>query len=481
MGYEFGTVSIAVLLALSMAATFASGQENVGKVYGHVYGADEGLITGATVTIVYEDNILQISIITDENNYYEFDDLSAGRYEIEFRAEGFETYWDTFSLSSGENREYDVKLEPWQPYPGEGEPDAVIKGYVRDVKTGGPTEGASVSISGGFRILEETDIFLPPERWGGYNSTTTDENGYYEMKCWSGESWVYAYAEGYREYSAQVTIAENEVKQHDIQLEPKPPRTAKISGYVRDRETGKPIAGRQGEEFWMEGAWINLSNQEEPDWSSAQTDENGYYELITYPGYCTIDIWANAYYPYRMTVDLEENESMTLDFSLKPRPSPDSILHGHIRDVASGKPIEGAWVYAWNEERFAWGEGRTDENGYYEIKLVHGYHSISAWAENYFSNSTVFEIVEGEKLELNLSLKLGGEPIVPYLMREALAPPDWSYGPMRGDEESGRQWYAVDQAANVTLTPQRSIGALVVILIVLVLAVPALAYGLRRR
>jgi len=103
---------------------------------------------------------------------------------------------------------------------GEREQDAVINGYVKDLNTGSPIEGASVSISGGFWVLEEPNIYLPPERWGGYNSTVTDENGYYEMQCWSGESWLYVYAEGYREYSAQVTIAENEVKQHDIQLEP---------------------------------------------------------------------------------------------------------------------------------------------------------------------------------------------------------------------------------------------------------------------
>jgi len=78
---------------------------------------------------------------------------------------------------------------------GEREPDAMINGYVKDSKTGNPIDGASVSISGGFWILEEPSIILPPEKWGGYNSTVTDENGYYEMQCWSGESWVYVCAE----------------------------------------------------------------------------------------------------------------------------------------------------------------------------------------------------------------------------------------------------------------------------------------------
>jgi len=355
---------------------------------------------------------------------------------------------------------------------GEREQDAVINGYVKDLNTGSPIEGASVSISGGFWVLEEPNIYLPPERWGGYNSTVTDENGYYEMQCWSGESWLYIYAEGYREYSAQVTIAENEVKQHDIQLEPRPPKTAKVSGYIRDQETGRPIAD----------AWINLGNQEEPDWSSAQTDEDGYYELTTYPGYCTIDVWVDAYYPYRTTVDLEENEGMTLDFSLKPRPGPDCILYGQIVDTSTGKPVEGAWVYAWNEETYAYGEGRTDEDGRYEIKLVHGYHSMSVWAENYFPYSAVFEIGQGDRLELNVVLKPGGEPSVIYPMREALAPEGWSsVADIMGGDESAKLWYTIDQTADVTPTPERSVGALVVISVVVALAIAAAAYGLRRR
>jgi len=196
-----------------------------------------------------------------------------------------------------------------------------------------------------------------------------------------------------------------------------------------------------------------------------------------------MDVWVDAYYPYRTTVDLEENESMTLDFSLKQRPSPDCILYGQIVDASTGKPVEGAWVYAWNEETYAYGEGRTDADGRYEIKLVHGYHSMSVWAENYFPYSTVFEIGQGERLELNMALEPGGEPSIIYPLRDAMAPEGWrSMSKMMSNDESARQWYAIDQMAEVAPAPERPIGALVVIsVVVAALAIAALAYELRGR
>jgi len=487
---EYKVVAIFTLAVLLTQFTFvisASGQETAGKLFGHVHSTEGKSIAEAIVTIVYEDNVSYISIKTDENGYFELDNLPAGRYGIEFRADGFESFADSFSLSSNENKEYVIELKSSQPS-SEKKPDAVIEGYVKDAKTGSPIEGTSVSISGGLRTLETPEIYpAPPEGWGGYNSTITDENGYYEMECWSGESWVYVYSTGYRDYSTQATIEENETKRLDVDLEPKPPKTAKIWGYVVDKETGEPIAGFVGntpdEESLRKEVWVYLNNQEESDWASVQTDENGYYGIMTYPGYCAIDVLSNDYYPYRTTIDAKENDSIILNVQLKPRPGPDCVLYGQVLDASTGKPVEEALVNAWSEETYAYGGGKTDQDGRYEIKLIHGYHSMYVWAENYFSYSTVFEINQGERHELNLVLKPGGEPLIVYPMREALAPKDWNPAPnMTGDNGSANLWHAIDQTTYVTQTPKRPIVALVIVSIAIsALAIAAFTYWLRRR
>ncbi|MDD5502860.1 MAG: carboxypeptidase regulatory-like domain-containing protein [Candidatus Thermoplasmatota archaeon] len=466
-------IAIAILLIMPLSMNAAAQNEMTGKVYGYVYGdaGDVWIMTypppegkeipleNATVSIrmsVLDVGLPSTDTKTDKEGYFEFNNLTPGDYEIVVTAEGYKGYYGTFSVAAGDNKSLDkIVLSKEYKAPEQMAPDAKIFGHARNSETGEAIKGVYISISGGYR----DGYYGGMPYYGGYNSTYTDADGYYEMGCWSGDNWIYAYPEGngYKEYNVQINLSSGD-NEYNIKLEPKPPKTAKVSGYVYDTKTGKPIwvknvysgpvyadggvssdtavssdgetssgsgssgsgitepsPGYNGGGTYSEyiGASVYLSNQEYSDWNSTTTNENGYFEMWTYPGYSSINIWADGYYSFDLTVDLAGAYEHT--FNLKPRPAPDCIIYGTVVNKTSGKPVAGAWVNAWNDETYAYGSIQTDENGSYELKLLHGWNHVSVWADGYFSYSATVDLGANKKTQHDIELKPGGYRYYPIL------------------------------------------------------------------
>lgn len=486
---KFGTIAgiaLAIMLILPLSMNATAQTEITGKVYGYVYAEsgdvviqiwpapEGGPIEGASVSIrplLGEISLPSSETTTDSSGYFEFNDILAGEYEIIVSFEGYEDHYEKFSLAGGDNCSFKIVLGQKYEAPEPVAPDAKIFGYAKNAQTGEVLKGVFVSVSGSTYSVSayatDSDYGEPKASepyYGGYystyNSTYTDGNGYYEMNCWSGENWIYAYAEGdgYKQYNAQITLNAGD-NEYDIELEPKPPKTVKVSGYVKDAETGEPIwvrrasdwvyaddvssdaavssdgeessgsgssgstgaepapayDGGEGSSEYI-GAYVYLSNQENPDWNSTTTDENGYFEMWTYPGYSSISIWADGYYSFDISVDLAGAYENT--FGIKPRPAPDCILSGTVINKTSGQPVAGAYVNAWNDETYAYGYAQTDENGNYELKLLHGWNHVSIWADGYYSYSATVDLAAGKKADHDVSMKPGNYRYYPIMYAE---------------------------------------------------------------
>jgi hypothetical protein len=108
-----------------------------------------------------------------------------------------------------------------------------------------------------------------------------------------------------------------------------------IVGVIRDKESGKPLAGVQ----------ISRSGTPEVPWASATTDNDGRYKLFGLPGGVhTLHIGPTENASYLATeVRVAANQPglapVTCDISLPRRPT----IHGRVIDGATGKPAM-AWV-----------------------------------------------------------------------------------------------------------------------------------------
>ncbi len=437
-------LALALLLVMPLAASVSAQDEQTGKVYGYVYGQSGGCVImiypppegtetpleGANVSIRMSTAGAELPSTdgkTDKEGYFEFDNLVAGDYDIIISAEGYEGKYDKFSVSADDNKSlgrFVLNRKYEQPAP-----DARIFGYVKDSKTSEGIKGVSISIYGGYT----------GERYGGSGYAVTDRDGHYEMDCWSGDNWISAYDNSgrYNQYSEQVNVSQGDFS-HDILMEPKPPKTAKVSGHVYDSVTGKPVwvkseypkpvhsdplvysaesgsePGYEGDEKIepspqeeYHGAYVYLSNQENQDWNYTENGKDGYFEMDTYPGYTSINVWADGYYSWETCVDLADS-GYSADIYLKPHPLPDCILSGTVVNLSSGKPIAGAYVSAWNEETYGYGSNQTDEKGRYEIKLVHGWNHVSIWVDGYFYYSAAIDLPANERTQKNVQMKPGG-------------------------------------------------------------------------
>lgn len=387
-----GTIILAcIFLILPLEETMAD--ERQGKIYGNVYISTtdgEKIVEEGIILLEGEDLRMETRI---NKGYYEFTNLTEGEYTVYCSVTSCEKNYKTIVLDETNNEiNLDFFLSEESSY---NMYNAKVYGTIKDAKTNKSIESAFITIYSNI-VYEVDDIYSSRFYPSNYNSTYTDRNGYYEMNCWSGENYVTVYADGYKDYSLTTLLNESEVKQIDIQLVPKPPKNVRVHGGIYDRETNQPV----------KGAYISLNNYEYMEWQSNQTDEQGYFDLWVYEGYSALQVWAEGYNSYDTTYSLMKNESIELDIYLKPQLQPDCILHGYIINE-SGSPVKDVWINAWNQELYAYGNNMTDEDGYFEIMLIHGYYTINTNVYGYYPYITNAEIDGGERLEITITLKEG--------------------------------------------------------------------------
>ena len=147
-----------------------------------------------------------------------------------------------------------------------------------------------------------------------YNSTETDENGYYEIHTPDEELELSIDLYDYYYYEIDITVGEDEVVEEDIYLERYPPENAMVYGYVYDAETNDPIYDADVD-MEDDDAYFNYT------W----TDFAGYYELNAPAGtfilYCYYTDYSNDIYyeSHRSEIILKENQKIQHDIYLDIR------------------------------------------------------------------------------------------------------------------------------------------------------------------
>jgi TolB protein len=187
--------------------------------------------------------------------------------------------------SDGSNRRFlTLGFQPdWQPMAAV-QPGA-IAGTVTDADTGGPIEGAAVSVDG--------------------EEAVTGQNGTYRIDgLEAGEHTVAAEAEGYQPANQAASVAVGETTTVDFALAPKPvepPETGSIAGTVTDADTGAPI----------EGAAVSVDGEE------AVTGQDGTYRIDGLEaGEHTVAAEAEGYQPANQAASVAAGETTTVDFAL---------------------------------------------------------------------------------------------------------------------------------------------------------------------
>jgi len=178
------------LVLLSSAALAAS------TIYGTVTDAEtDEPVEEADVYIYDPDNEKGNSheTTTDVEGYYEVT-VDPGHYEIKIAKDGYETHEGEEDVGVEEQVEHNAELVPGVP--------TYLEGYITDVDTGDPIEGAEVTLTAekkekrGEEGKDEKEL-----------SGTTDSQGYYNISCGEGN------------YDIEITHADYETHTDKVQVE----------------------------------------------------------------------------------------------------------------------------------------------------------------------------------------------------------------------------------------------------------------------
>jgi hypothetical protein len=188
-----------------------------------------------------------------------------------------------------------------------------IHGFVFDNETQKPLKNIEIQAE----LWDWYDYF--------YNTTYTDEKGYYEFKTPEGFIDIICYHPGYRPYYSNVTVKPNQVVKKDIYLDKIPPETSKVYGYVFDSETSEPL-------YDVEVELDDMIYYDYYNWT--YTDEEGYYEMNAPEGTFNISVWYWDWYSdidyeyYQYEITLSKKQELKHDIYLKrERPDEKNITY----------------------------------------------------------------------------------------------------------------------------------------------------------
>jgi hypothetical protein len=264
----------------------------------------------------------------------------------------------------------------------------IVKGYVTDAETNAPIEEIRIEVSRSDKYYDYDYYHEFDELYCfDWNYDVTDATGYYELslrtggnytliaynnisifygiECWDDDFSTFVL---YQPYTTEFTVAPNETLWLNITLEPLPPKTARVCGYVTDAITGVPVPGIEVNVFpnsmyfeaykCMETMYFYHYIEGGVD----LTNDTGYYDIALYPGNYSLFITAYGfaqpsymvedihyeicYYPYETVFTIAENETLILNISIEPIRL-NAKLCGYVTDTKTGEAIVGASVNIW--------------------------------------------------------------------------------------------------------------------------------------
>lgn len=418
--------------------------------------ADNGPVAGVRLEIYSywtsgdEDCKGDVCAVGQSAQYFTAESDSQGRFELDVNrgSANLQAFRDGFDITSGSfSMEDDRVLEvPMRAAAADtarlygvlqsvdGSP--IANGWISvgpDYRTGSCPPNALCAARPGVSYQEPCDGADPcwsfESRQNQWASSQTGSDGAWEVEVGAGRLLVTAYADQYLEDQQSVDVAAGDDREITLQLQPIPADSVKVSGHVRDRDTGDPVVG----------ASVNLENQKWGTYAYATTDESGRYEFMTKPGYSVLSATAygffacpeatvaaqedgaspgslrpcaaqerdREYYPATLVLVPNEGDELTADFDLKARPRATSEFKGYILNGTQKEPIPSAVVTFYNEETKDWGSATSDGNGSFKIAVHPGYYSVRIWADGFFDGVANLEIGSKESKRVDFELTPG--------------------------------------------------------------------------
>ena len=277
--------------------------------------------------------------------------------------------------------------------------NATLCGYVTDNATGLPISDVRVTVN---------------NHYGYENYNTTNKTGYYELETIADNLWMVVTPNKYKKSETNFAIADGQVLMVNITNDPimafnmtviklaemnlsetietlpaeELPEEASgfIRGYVVNNETEQPIAN----------ATLKVRNNHGiGEWNTA-TDESGYFALNVIAGPSRIEAKAAGYRTNSTRYDISEES--WVDVKMTPE---NSIVEGYIENT-TGVPIPDAYIRVSSKGYTNY--TRTNEFGYYSLKTIAGHLKMDISKEDYFSNSTEFNLSYGEITTVDLTI-----------------------------------------------------------------------------
>jgi parallel beta-helix repeat protein len=389
VGSTIAAIVIASAFAISPSGTNSLGEGVAPITMAGIEGADVDLDWNDT-SGHYDSNYTS----TDATGYYEMN-VAPGTVNIFASAYGYESnFTGDFNILEGQRIWKNLTLMPTPPPPPD---NATIIGHVYDNETNETIANASIYLD-----------WETSSGQSGWNWTTTNSSGYYEINVPASNVSLSASANGYFSgWVPEFPIADGQTLTKDTHLDPKPLQNSTVKGYLLDNITNEGIAN---ESVYL--SWNDTKGHY--DWNSTTTNDTGYYEFNVAAGGITLYSFPDGYFwNFTDLFHVNENETVWKNLMLEPYPPDTAIVDGNITDSSNDQPINNAdvsvywispdWIHSFNRYN------TTNETGYYSIPVPAGWiSSVYANADGYFDNFTSWwpprQINESETLTVNLSL-----------------------------------------------------------------------------
>ncbi|MDP6155927.1 MAG: hypothetical protein QGH39_02545 [Candidatus Thermoplasmatota archaeon] len=212
-----------------------------------------------------------------------------------------------------------------------------------------------------------------------------------------------------REHKFEFHIDGKETIWHNVTFKNLPKKDAKITGIVKDRDTGEIVSNSE----------ISIYGGEIFMYFATNVDENGKFSMNVYPGYYYINVRVvedlylkpeeykekygedgadsdngnigglykveTPYFPYSTELEVQSGETTEIDILLKPKPKDVVKIEGFVRDAATKAPLTHYHLDATiiTDEYVLHNNTYTDETGHYEIYVPPG-DIILATGGNYY-------------------------------------------------------------------------------------------------
>ena len=291
--------------------------------------------------------------VTDVFGYFEMN-IHPGIMDIYYYKEGyFEEDYYNIIVQENQILWSNMSLFPIPPV------TAYLQGMITDGETGLPISDAHIDI----------DWRDPFNHWWD-NDTYTNDSGYFFMGTLPGEVRIYVFADGYfYNHTNYFNIYENETIWVNLSLNPEPPQTVLIQGFITDLLTNEPI-----DEVDVLVYWRDNNGNNENNWT--ETNEYGYFTAYVAPGEIRINCYHAMFEAYTTDwMPVYDNETVWLNISMQFEPTTDGIICGYVKDKVSQSVVSNAYIRCdWKDSVGHQYSNQliTDRKGYFELDIAYG-------------------------------------------------------------------------------------------------------------